>query len=583
MKTLLVALNSKYIHSNLAIRYLKAYAGELCDIRIEEFTINQRVDSIAAEIFRIKADIVGFSTYIWNIEEVLDISRIIKIVSPETRILLGGPEVSYDPVEILQSNRFIDIVIYGEAEETFRELITGKNVDEIDGLAYRKGDEVFINPQRPLIENLDDIPFPYSENDGLENKIVYYEASRGCPFNCSFCLSSTIPGLRRFSIDRVKRELDFLIGSGARQIKFVDRTFNADKSFAHQIMEHIAQNSKQMTSFHAEISAHLVDHEQLEFFKGLRKGLFQFEIGVQSTNQDTINAIGRITDFNKLKEVSKAIASFGNIHQHLDLIAGLPFEDYHRFSKSFDDLFEINPEKIQLGFLKLLKGSRLRDEAELHGYEFLEKAPYEVLKTKWLSYEDIIRLKDIEELVERYYNERLFKYSITHISIKYFDSAFRFFELFSDYWRRSNLYDQAHSRESLYNILFEFCKSMDIEDMALITDLIKLDFYVNNDSNKLPKAFGKTNSLEGSTLHDLLRKTELVKTYIQEELETSIKDLIKRIKVEYFSTDIFQLIRAVPPYSYSETKTAVMIYSPPMRKEDKKIFDVTKFVREVLV
>lgn len=582
MKTLLVALNSKYIHSNLAIRYLKAYAGELCDIRVEEFTINQRIDSIAAEIFRVKADLVGFSTYIWNIEEVLDISRTIKIVSPETRILLGGPEVSYDPVEILKNNSFIDMVIYGEGEETFRELVTGKNIAEVDGLAYRKEDEVFINPQRPLIKHLDEIPFPYSENDSLVNKIVYYEASRGCPFNCAFCLSSTIHGLRKFSIDRVKRDLNFLIGSGARQIKFVDRTFNADKNFAQQIIEHVALNSKQMTSFHAEITAHLVDQEQLEFLKGLRKGLFQFEIGVQSTHQDTIDSIGRTTDFIKLRKVSEAIAAFGNIHQHLDLIAGLPFEDYHRFGKSFDDLFDINPEKIQLGFLKLLKGSKLRDEAELHGFEFLDKAPYEVLKTKWLSYDDIIKLKDIEELVERYYNERLFKYSITHISSKHFKSAFRFFEVFSGYWRKSKLYDQAQSKESLYSILFDFCKSEDFEDLTLITDLIKLDYYLNNVSNKLPRAFGKSISLEGSILHDILRKTELVKTYIPEELETSIKDLIKRTRVEYFRVDIFEVINTDPPYSYSEKETAVMIYSPPEKSEDKKLLDVTKFVREVL-
>lgn len=582
MKILLVALNSKYIHSNLAIRYLKAYAGDLSEIEIQEFTINQRIDSIAADIFRINADIVGFSTYIWNIEEVLDISRIIKIASPETSILLGGPEVSYDPVDILNKNTFIDIIIFGEGEQTFRELISGKDIDGIRGLAYRKGEEVFINPQRHLIKSLDEIPFPYSEKDRLENKIVYYEASRGCPFNCAFCLSSTIHGLRRFSIDRVKNDLDFLIGSGARQIKFVDRTFNADKDFARQIMEHVAHSSQQMTSFHAEITAHLVDQDQLEFFKGLRKGLFQFEIGVQSTHQDTIDSIGRTTDFIKLRKVSEAIASFGNIHQHLDLIAGLPFEDYHRFGKSFDDLSEINPEKIQLGFLKLLKGSKLRDEAELHGYEFLDKAPYEVLKSKWLSYDDIIKLKDIEELVEKYYNERLFKYSITHIAKKHFKSSFKFFEGFSNYWRESKLYENAHSRESLYNILLEFCKNVELKDIDLIADLIKLDYFINNESSKLPRNFDKSLSLEGSRLHDLLRKTEVVKTLIPEEIDTSVKDLIKRIRVEYFNTDIFQLLKSDAPYSDSELKTAAMIYSPPVRSEDKKIFDVTKFVREVL-
>ena len=406
MNIILATLNTKYIHSNLAIRYLKAYVDEACSVELAEFTINQRSEDIAAEIFLMEASLVGFSTYIWNIDQILDVCHILKLTAPDIRIILGGPEVSYDPQEILENNNYIDMIVFGEGEQTFKELVTGVKFSEILGLAYRAGSKVVVNPSRPLIEDLGLLPFPYTDEDNLENKIVYYEASRGCPFNCAFCLSSTIRGVRFFPIERVKRDLNYLMVSKAKQVKFVDRTFNANKEFSNAIMEHIAESDPDMTSFHLEMTAHLIDEEQLDFFKKLKKGLFQFEIGVQSTNDPTIEVIGRNTDFSKLREVSKLISSYGNIHQHLDLIAGLPYESYERFGKSFDDLFEIQPDKIQLGFLKLLKGSSLRNNSEKYGYKFHNKAPYEILSNHYISYGEIIKLKDIEKLVDVYYNEK---------------------------------------------------------------------------------------------------------------------------------------------------------------------------------
>ena len=439
MRIVLAALNTKYIHSNLAIRYLKAFVDDVYNVDLVEFTINQKSEDIAAEIFLMKPSIVGFSAYIWNIDLVLEICHILKLTSPDIRIILGGPEVSYDPKVIIRNNSFIDMIVYGEGEQSFKELVTGVQLSDIRGLAYRDGNEIVVNPSRPLIEDLGLLPFPYTDEDILENKIVYYEASRGCPFNCAFCLSSTIRGVRFFPIGRVKRDLDYLMASKAKQVKFVDRTFNANKEFSKAIMEHIAESDPDMTSFHLEISAHLIDEEQLDFFKKLKKGLFQFEIGVQTTNDPTIEAIGRNTDFPRLREVSKMISSMGNIHQHLDLIAGLPYESYERFGESFNDLFEINPEKIQLGFLKLLKGSSLRQNSEKYGYKFHSKAPYEILSNDYMSYGEIVKLKDIEKLIDIYYNEKLFEHSLNYIIFNHYDGAFSFFESFSDYWRNEGL------------------------------------------------------------------------------------------------------------------------------------------------
>ena len=356
MNVILSTLNSKYIHSNLAIRYLKEYVRDIVEVELAEFTINQNLDEISGELFKMNPDLIGFSTYIWNVKEILEIIERLKIVNPDLKILLGGPEVSYDGYELLLNNPGIDFVIAGEGEETYKELIQGRPLEEIKGLAFRCGEKIKVNIPRPLIKDINSIPSPYINiGDEYRNKIVYYETSRGCPFNCKFCLSSTIRGVRYMNIERVKEDIDSLIDAGVKQVKFVDRTFNSNKKFSKAVMEHIISRDPKEVNFHLELTAHLIDDEQLEFLEDIKEGLFQFEIGVQSTNPQTIEAIGRTTDIEYLKKVSSKIKSFKNIHQHLDLIAGLPYENYNSFSKSFNSIYEIRPEKIQLGFLKLLK------------------------------------------------------------------------------------------------------------------------------------------------------------------------------------------------------------------------------------
>ena len=315
MKVLLTTLNSKFIHSNLAIRYRKEVAKDVADIDLMEFTINQPIEQILSTIYKGNPDMVGFSTYIWNVNEVLEIAEGLKIVKPNIKIMLGGPEVSFDGVQILEKHRFIDYIVYGEGEETFREMLIADDLCNVKGLIFRKEGEVVINPPREQIKDLDNIPSPYENiNEEFKNKIVYYESSRGCPFNCEFCLSSTIKGVRFFSIDRVKRDIGTLIKSGVSQIKFVDRTFNANKAYSREIMDFIMQENPENMNFHFEVTAHLIDDETLEYLKKPKEGLFQFEVGVQSTNPDTIKSIGRVTDFEKLKYVTSAIKKNRNIH-----------------------------------------------------------------------------------------------------------------------------------------------------------------------------------------------------------------------------------------------------------------------------
>ena len=421
MKTILTTLNSKYIHTALSIRYLKSYSQDITDIDLMEFTINQNVDFIAGEIYKRNPDIIGFSTYIWNRDKTLKVCETIKLVYPDVKIILGGPEVYFDGQDLMVEHWYIDFIVYGEGEITFKELLESilmgkKDYSYINGLIYRKGDSIIQNPPRKLIKNLDSIPSPYSFiGDEFKNKIVYLVSSRGCPFNCQFCLSSTIKGVRYFSLDRVKEDLEKLIDAKVKQVKFVDRTFNANKEYAMEIMNFIMEKDPHNMNFHFEVTAHLLDDDMLKFLKRAKEGLFQFEIGVQSTNVKTLEAIGRKTNLPKLKKVTEEIKSYNNIHQHLDLIAGLPYEDYDSFKDSFNYVYEIKPEKIQLGFLKLLKGSGLRNKRGKYGFKFLDSPPYEVLETNYISYEEMLKLKGIEDLVEKYYNEGYFEHSIEYI------------------------------------------------------------------------------------------------------------------------------------------------------------------------
>lgn len=547
MKIILTTLNSKFIHSSLSIRYLRSYSKSI-PIELAEFTINQNLDYIVGELYKKRPDVIGFSTYIWNREETLQICETIKIIDPGIKIILGGPEVSFDGDKILKDHWFIDFIIYGEGEVSFNQLLEriidgGLKFHDINGLIYRNGEEIIKNPPRELIQNLDSIPSPYRNlEDDFENKIVYFESSRGCPFNCQFCLSSTIKGVRYFNIDRVKDDLERLIDANVGQVKFVDRTFNANKKYAMEIMNFIMEKDPKDINFHFEVTAHLLDEEMLDFIKTAKEGLFQFEIGVQSTNEKTLKAIGRTTDIEKLKLITREIKSFKNIHQHLDLIAGLPYENYSSFRNSFNEVYEIKPEKIQLGFLKLLKGSGLRKDCEKYGMKFLDKPPYEILETSWINYSEILKLKGIEDLVEKYYNEGYFDNSLEFIIKNHYQSPFDFFEDFLDYWEYRDYHTVSHSRDRLYEILLSFYYYKGYGDLKIMNEIIKYDYIYNHRNPYLPKFIDR----EGDRFiqknkHRILKDGQILNKYLKHYKDKPTKQVIKRVHIEKFEIELFEL------------------------------------------
>lgn len=587
MKILITTLNSKFIHTSLSIRYLESFVkDDFPDIEMEEYTINQNIDYIAGEIFKKGLDIVAFSCYIWNIDNILQISEVLKIVNPNIRIILGGPEVSFDGEELIRKNSFIDFIIYGEGEETFKELLLSlrnkdNNLKSIKGLIFKDEKKVYVNEPRPLIQDLDIIPSPYDSNLGdFKNRIVYFESSRGCPFNCRFCLSSTIKGVRFFSIDRVKIDLKKLIDAEVKQVKFVDRTFNAKKEYALEIMNFIiAQNVKNI-NFHFEVTAHLLDDDILNFLENVPEGLFQFEIGVQSTNPITLEAIDRKTNTERLMEVVKKIKSFDNIHQHLDLIAGLPYEDVNSFKKSFNDIYALRPEKLQLGFLKLLKGSELRYKKDLYGYKFLDKPPYEVLESNYVNYSEMLKLKGIEDLVEKYANEMYFENSICYIIDNFYETPFDFFERFAKYWEREDLSSKAHSRIELYRILLEFYNCNVCKYTELFRDIIRFDFIYNSKSPTIPKFMKDIEEeIPKHKKHEFLKNQGNLMKYLPEYIDTPTKNIVNEVYIERFNYDILKLIKQnykADEISLSNT-IILFIYNYGSKVFDKcKCFNVTE-------
>lgn len=588
MKVLLTTLNSKFIHTNLAIRYLKAYVSQKYEIDVLEFTINQDINKIVADIHMLKPKVVGFSTYIWNINETLLITKALKLVNPNIKIILGGPEVSFNIKELMKKNPQIDYVVYNEGEETFKELLDSiyndkNNLKEIFGLAYKDNGEIYINQQRDLIRNLEEIPFPYEGTlDELRDKIVYYESTRGCPFNCKYCLSSTISGVRYLPIDRVKEDISKLIDAKVKQVKFVDRTFNANKNHAMEIMNFIIEKDPEDINFHFEVSAHIIDDEMLELLQKPKEGLFQFEIGVQSTNDETTYEIMRKTDFSRIEEVSRAIKKNNNIHQHLDLIAGLPFETYDSFSNSFNDVYNIKPEKIQLGFLKLLKGSQLRIDEDKYGYKYLDIPPYEIMENNYIYYDEIIGLKFIEELVEKYYNEEYFKHSLEFIINNFYNNPFSFYEDFSKFWIKNNLYDVSHSRDKLYKILYNFYVENAFSNIEAFMNLIKYDYIKNNRKNRLPEWL-TSNKLDNSMIHWVLKDEEVLSNLADEYKNVPTKKLLKRADIEQFSIDIFKIIEDDYNVSGNVSKDMYILFHFLSGKLIRSVaYDITNKVKEFL-
>ncbi|CAK7065337.1 B12-binding domain-containing radical SAM protein [Tissierella sp. P1] len=589
MKVILSTLNSKFIHSCLAIRYLQGYVEDLIHIDIKEYTINQNIDFIASDLYKLEPEIIGFSTYIWNLTETLKICKILKIVNPKIKIILGGPEVSFDGEKILEDNKFIDFIIYGEGEETFREfikkLIDGdEDYDDIEGLIYSQGNRIIKNPPRTLIKDLNIIPSPYKNiGDEFENKIVYFESSRGCPFNCEFCLSSTIKGVRYFEINRVKEELNNLIEGKVRQVKFVDRTFNANKNYAMEIMNFIIDKNPKDINFHFEVTAHLLDREMLDFLSGVKEGLFQFEVGVQSTNLDTIDAIGRTTDFEKLRDITKEIKSHKNIHQHLDLIAGLPYEGYDSFRKSFNDVYEIRPEKIQLGFLKLLKGSGLRKDQEKYGFKYLDEPPYEVLENDFIKFKEIIKLKIIEDLVERYYNEGYFEHTLEFIVYNHYTSPFDFYEDFSYYWEFKNYHKVSNSRNRLYEILIEFYKHKGFNNMVVFNELLRFDFIKNNKGSRFPNGIlGFKEGIKQSIIHEILKNEKVMENYLEDYKDLPTKKIIQDIAVEVFSVNIFKMIEDGYNSTDYKIRTDILFVYQKGVINRCKTYDISNIIKEMI-
>ena len=519
MKILLAAVNAKYIHSNLAVYSLKAYAEDPA-VEIGEYTINQQKDDILMDIYKRQPDILCLSCYIWNLDYIEEIVLEIGKLRPDMPIWLGGPEVSYDAKEVLRRLPCVKGVMKGEGEKTFKEIcriyrnefekrenVCGyqdKNVDNswkksesvdnqlrgVDGITFREEKEKIIdNPWRPIMD-LSEVPFVYDHMEDFEHKIIYYETSRGCPFSCSYCLSSVDKRLRFRDIELVKKELQFFLDHKVPQVKFVDRTFNCKHDHSIAIWKYIMEHDNGITNFHFEIAADILNEEELELLEQMRPGLVQLEIGVQSTNPKTIKEIHRVMDFEKVSKIVRRIQDKGNVHEHLDLIAGLPYEDVESFAHSFDDVYALKPEQLQLGFLKVLKGSFMQEHQEEYGIVHKAHPPYEVLYTKWISYEDVLRLKGIEEMVEVYYNSRQFTNTMEELEKEY-DSAFTMYDRLASYYEDNGYNAVQHKRSARYEILLNYIRLHHKEKEDLFREVLTYDYYLRENAKSRPEFAGE--------------------------------------------------------------------------------------------
>ena len=515
MKILLAACNAKYIHSNLAVYDLKAYSSDYDkEVFLREYTINQPKDEILKDIYGSGADVVCFSCYIWNISFVRELIRDLAKILPETAFWAGGPEVSYDAEKILTEMPEVTGVLVGEGEKTFHDLleyyIDGKgSLGEIRGIAYRDGEEIRHNGWRELM-NLSEIPFVYQHLEEFENRIIYYESSRGCPFSCSYCLSSIDKKLRFRDLELVKKELQFFLDHKVPQVKFVDRTFNCKHEHAMAIWKYILEHDNGVTNFHFEVSADLLRDEEMDLMAKMRPGLIQLEIGVQSTNPETIRAIHRHMDLDKLERCVDRVYSFRNIHQHLDLIAGLPYEDYDTFHRSFNDVYQMKPDQLQLGFLKVLKGSLMKEEAEKYGIVHKEKEPYEVLSTQWLPYGDVLKLKAVESMVEVYYNSGQFQHTLEYL-VPLAKDAFTFYESLGAFYEKKGYSEISHSRMRRYEILLEYLQEETDVSVEKASQKMLYDLYLREKLKKRP-SFAPDQKVYETAIWDYRKANHIPKT-----------------------------------------------------------------------
>lgn len=550
MKVILATLNAKYIHTSLAIRLLKAYSGHEFDIDLAEYTIKDPVLNIVSDLYQKRPDVVGFSCYIWNIEETLKVVELLKKVLPDTAVVLGGPEVSYDTEYWMERAREVDFIVMGDGEETFhhllQELAGDRKFHFVFGAAYRKDGEVRINPPRPK-SDLNTLPSPHRFPEDIPNlskRIVYFETSRGCPFSCQFCLSSIEVGVRYYDIERVKSDILYLIQNGAKTIKFLDRTFNINRSYAMEMFEFLVHNHNGCV-FQFEITADIMRPEVLDYLsENAPPGIFRFEIGVQSTNDPTNLLVKRRQNFTKLTRTVTKIKESGKIDQHLDLIAGLPEEDYATFRKTFNDVFELRPEELQLGFLKMLRGTGLRNDAEKYNYVYMNHAPYEILGNDYLPFSDIVRLKRLEDVLEKYWNDHRMDHTMEYLISSEFDSPFDFFQEFGDYWEERGWQRIGHQLEDLFTRLNEFLNWRGMKKPDVVLGLMKLDYLLGHkykprkiwwedrmDKNRRSRYFKqlaeRPQEVSGSFAALEQGERELQKYAVVEELDFSIEKVLE--------------------------------------------------------
>ncbi len=542
MKVLLTAINAKYIHSNLAIYELSSYARQYKEhIELAEYTINNQPEFILSDIYKRRPDVIAISCYIWNIGIVESLLKELRKVLPDTPIWLGGPEVSYDITTGLLSTPFVDGIFIGEGEVTFKEVmrhyVDGDiELKDIKGIAYKWNGEIKINEYREPMD-LSEVPFPYDDFELFKNKILYYETSRGCPYSCSYCLSSIERGVRLRDLELVKKELQMFLDAKVPQVKFIDRTFNCNPKHAMGIWQYIYEHDNGITNFHFEIAADILRENEIELLNKMRPGLVQLEIGVQSTNPNTIGAINRKMDFNVLTEKVNAVHRGNNIHQHLDLIAGLPYEDYESFGQSFDDVYGLKPNQLQLGFLKVLKGSPIFAEAMKGTITYRSSAPYEVLFTKWLPFDNVLRLKQVEEMTEVYYNSGQFEMSIAFME-HFFKSPFSMYEAIGEYYESHGYFELNHTRIARYDILLGFFKEKVSEEYAeVFAEILLYDLYLRENLKSRPK-FAKDYAEYKAEYRAFYEEDERVKELLPGYTDYSSKVMSRVTHAEHFSIDV---------------------------------------------
>ncbi|MFC4409403.1 B12-binding domain-containing radical SAM protein [Chungangia koreensis] len=483
MNTILATLNAKYIHANLAIRYLRAYARPEFDPEIAEYTIKDPAINIVADLYSKKPDVVGFSCYIWNIEETVTVIRLLKKVSPSTKIILGGPEVTYDAGYWLKRLPEVDVIVMGEGEAVYKDLLHvyagNKSLESVPGIAYILEGKLKVHAGGPKLD-LKELPSPFRFEEDipeLGKRILYIETSRGCPFNCQFCLSSIEVGVRYFNRERIKEDIRYLMANGARTIKFVDRTFNISRSYAMEMFQFLIDEHVPGTVFQFEITGDIMRPEVIQFLnENAPAGLFRFEIGVQSTNDLTNELVKRRQNFEKLSRTVRMVKEGGKIAQHLDLIAGLPEEDYDSFRNTFNDVFVLRPEELQLGFLKLLRGTGLRLQAEQYGYVYVDRAPYEIFSNNVLNFDDMLRIKQTEDVLEKYWNAHRMDRTVEYLVSVVFPSPFDFFQEFGTYWEEIGWSRIGHQLEDLFKRLEQFLLHDGRANMKIVRSLMKLDY-----------------------------------------------------------------------------------------------------------